>query len=166
MRALPRIPAAGGWGARCAFAVAALAACGAYALPAEEVPAVTRAAILPAAPADGSALRRPLFDPGRRFWTAQGSRDLILRPDPTAPVLRLLGLRLDGAQARAFIDDGSGDQTWLAQGEGRGDWRVAAIGADRVTVTQRGQRFDAEFLGPPTTLRPAPFEDGPPPLRR
>ncbi len=166
MSSLARMLAASGWGARSAFALAGLAALGAFAMPAEEIPAVTRAATVAAAPAEGSALRRPLFDPERRPWTAQGSRDLILRPDPTAPVLVLRDIRLDGGRASAFIDDGSGAQGWLATGEGRGDWRVAAIGPDRVAVMQRGRGFEAEFLGRPAILRPTPFDDAPPALRR
>lgn len=165
MRSLTRTLAATGWAARSAFSLAGLAALGAIAMPAEEVPAVTRAAAVAAAPAEGSALRRPLFDSGRRAWTAQGSRDLILRPDPIVPVLVLRGLRLDAGRATAFLDDGSGDPGWLATGEGRGDWRVAAIGPDRVAVVQRGRRYEAEFLGRPATLRPAPFADAPPALR-
>lgn len=166
MNAPTRTLAASGWGARTAFALAGLAAIGAFALPAEEIQAVTRPAAVPAAPPEGSAVRRPLFDPERRPWTAQGSRDLIMRPDPQAPVLVLRGLRRDGGQATAFIDDGSGAQGWLAVGEGRGDWRIAAIGADRVAVVQRGRSYEAEFLGSPATLRPAPFEDAPAALRR
>ena len=166
MNALARILAASGWGARPAFALAGLAAIGAFALPAEEIQAVTRPAAASAAPAEGSAVRRPLFDPERRSWTAQGSRDLVMRPDPSAPVLVLRGLRLDGGRATAFIDDGTGAQGWLAAGEGRGDWRIAAIGADRVAVVQRGRSYEAEFLGRPATLRPAPFEDAPAALRR
>lgn len=166
MSSLMRMLAASGWGARSAFALAGLAAIGAYAMPAEEIPAVTRTAPAAAAPAEGSAVRRPLFDPGRRPWTAQGSRDLIMRPDPVVPVLVLRGIRLDGGQATAFIDDGSGAQDWLAMGAGRGDWRIAAIAADRVSVVQRGRSYEAEFLGHPATLRPAPFADAPPALRR
>jgi len=163
--ALIRMLAASGWGSRSACALAGLAALAAFAMPAEEIPAVTRAASIAPAPAEGSAVRRPLFDPERRPWTAQGSRDLILRPDPVAPVLVLRGLRLDGGRASAFIDDGSGAQGWLAAGEGRGDWRVADIHADRVSVVQRGRRYEAAFLGRPATLRPAPFADAPPALR-
>ncbi|MCJ2023415.1 hypothetical protein [Methylobacterium sp. J-067] len=166
MTALTRMLAASGWGARCAFGLAGLAALAAVAMPAEEIPAVARAASIAAAPAEGSAVRRPPFDPERRPWTAQGSRDLILRPDPAVPVLVLRGLRLDGGQASAFIDDGSGAQGWLAAGEGRGDWHVVEIGPDRVSVLQRGRSFEAEFLGRPATLRPAPFEDAPAALRR
>ncbi len=151
MSSLTRMLAASGWGARTAFALAGLAAVGAFALPPEEIQAVTRATAAAAAPAEGSAVRRPLFDPGRRPWTAQGSRDLVMRPDPSAPVLVLRGVRLDGGQATAFIDDGSGAQGWLAAGEGRGDWRIAAIGADRVSVVQRGRSYEAEFLA---TRRP------------
>lgn len=165
MSGLVRMLTSSGWGARSAFALAGLAALGAVAMPVEEIPPVTRATPIATPPAEGSALRRPLFDPERRPWTAQGSRDLIQRPDPLAPVLILRGIRLDGGQASAFIDDGSGAQGWLATGEGRGDWRIAAIAPDRVSVIQRGRSYEAEFLGRPATLRPAPFEDAPAALR-
>ena len=169
MSALTRMLAASGWGSRCAFALAGLAVVAVQALPGEDVAPVTRA--MPAAPvsggqAGGAAEQRPLFDPARRAWTAQGSRDLIQRPDPAAPVLVVRGIRVDGRETRAFIDDGSGDRTWLATGEGRGDWRIAAIAPDRVTVSQRGVSYQAEFLGAPATLRPAPFADAPVALRR
>lgn len=165
MRSWPGLLAASGWGARGAFALAGLAMLAVHALPVTLDPAPERRVPPPAAPAEGSALRHPLFDPGRRAWTAEGTRDLILRPDPAVPVLVLRGLRREGGTARAFLDDGSGDGSWLAPGEGRGDWRITAIGADRVTITQRGERFEAEFLGRPATLRPAPFADAPATLR-
>lgn len=166
MSSLVRMLAASGWGARCAFGLAGLAALGAFTMPTEEIPAPTRAVAAPAPPAEGSAVRRPLFDAARRPWTAQGSRDLVMRPDPAVPVLVLRGIRRDGGRATAFLDDGSGTQGWLATGEGRGDWRIAGIGADRVSVVQRGRGYEAEFLGRPATLRPAPFADAPPALRR
>ena len=165
MRVRPTLLTESGWGARGAFAVAGLAVLAVQALPVDVGRAPERPAAAPAAPAEGSALTRPLFDPGRRAWTAQGSRDLVLRPDPGAPVLVLRGLRRDGGEARALLDDGSGDRSWLAVGEGRGDWRIAAIGPDRVTVAQRGRSYEAEFLGHPATLRPAPLADAPPALR-
>lgn len=169
MSSLTRMLTASGWGARGVFLLAGLAVVAVQALPGEDFAPVTRA--LPATPvsggaAEGAAVQRPLFDPGRRAWTAQGSRDLIQRPDPAAPVLVVRGIRLDGGEARTFIDDGSGDRTWLATGEGRGDWRIAAIAPERVTVSQRGVSYQAEFLGAPATLRPAPFADAPVALRR
>lgn len=168
MRPLPTLIAGSGWGARGAFVLAGLAALAVQTLPVEIGPAPERRDPPPVAaegPAEGAAVSRPLFDPGRRPWTAQGSRDLVLRPDPVAPVLVLRGLRRDGGRAQAFLDDGSGDRSWLGVGEGRGDWRLVAIGADRVSVSQRGQRFEAEFLGHPAALRPAAFADAPPALR-
>jgi hypothetical protein len=165
VRALAGHLAASGWGARGAFGLAALAALAVQTLGVVIDPAPERPGPASVAPAEGSALARPLFDPSRRPWTAEGSRALLLRPDPAAPVLVLRGLRRDGEQALAYIDDGSGDRAWLAPGEGRGDWRIAAIGPSRITVLQRGERFEAEFLGHPATLRPAPFADAPPALR-
>ena len=166
MRALPRLLAASGWGARGAFALAGLAVVAVHALAVDVGEAPERGPPPPAAaPAEGSALRRPLFDPGRRPWTGQGGREVLLRADPVAPILVLRGIRLDGATALALLDDGSGDRSWLAAGEGRGDWRVATIGPDRITVTQNGQRYEAEFLGRAATLKPAPFPDAPPGLR-
>ncbi|MCJ2085268.1 hypothetical protein MKK88_04560 [Methylobacterium sp. E-005] len=161
MRAPLGILAASGWRLRAAFGLAGLAVVGVQSWPVAIDAPPPRVPPAPAAPAEGSALRRPLFDPSRQAWTAAGSRDLILRPDPVPPVLVLRGIRRDGAAARAFIDDGSGDPAWLAPGEGRGDWRIVAIGADRVTVTQRGRLFEAVFLGEPATLRPTPFADRP-----
>lgn len=166
MRAPTTVLAATGWPARLAFAFAGLAATAVQVLPVDIGAAPKPQAAPPVAVPEGSAVRRPLFDPDRRPWTAQGSRDLILRPDPPAPVLVLRGIRLDGGQALTVIDDGSGDLAWLARGEGRGDWRIAAIGPDRVTVSQRGRSFEAAFLGQPAILRPVPFADAPPALRR
>ncbi len=157
--------AASGWGARGVFGLAALTLVAVEMLPID-LGAPPRPWTAPPPPvAEGSAVERPLFDPGRRAWTARGSRDLILRPDPVAPVLVLRGIRLDGGQARAYLDDGSGDGSWLAVGEGRADWRIEAIARDRVTVSQGSFRAVAEFLGPPATLRPAPFTDAPPALK-
>ena len=160
-----RILAASGWPARAAFGLAGLSALAVQLWPVE-----TAAPPEPMPPArlvapEGSALHRPLFDPSRQAWTGAGSRDLILRADPVPPILVLRGLRHDGAEARAFIDDGSGDTTWLAPGDGRGDWRITAIGTDRVTVFQRGRSVEAELLGQPATLRPAPWADRPLELR-
>lgn len=166
MKAVPRLLAASGWPARIAFALSGLAALAAPLLPVDVGPVPERRPAPAAAAPEGSAVRRPLFDRERRAWTAQGTRDLVLRPDPVAPVLVLRGIRLDGGEARAFIDDGSGNPAWLAQGEGRGDWRIAAITLDRVTVSQRDRPFEAEFLGRSAILRPAPFADAPPALRR
>ncbi|MGC5781686.1 hypothetical protein [Methylobacterium sp. NFXW15] len=169
MSALTRMLATSGWGSRCAFALAALAVVAVQALPEEDIAPVARVASatpVSGGQAEGAAVQRPLFDPARRAWTAQGSRDLIQRPDPAAPVLVVRGIRVDGRETRTFIDDGSGDRSWLAAGEGRGDWRIAAIAPDRVTVSQRGVSYQAEFLGAPATLRPAPFADAPVALRR
>ncbi len=55
--------------------------------------------------ADETALQRPLFDPGRRPWTARGPRGL-LAGDPPRPVLTVRGILLDGTAARALIDTG------------------------------------------------------------
>lgn len=138
MRAQLGILAASGWRARAAFGLAGLLALGVQFRPVTRAAPPARVPPAQAAPAEGSALRRPLFDPSRRAWTAAGSRDLILRPDPVPPILVLRGIRRDGAAVRAFIDDGSGDPTWLAPGDGRGDWRIVAIGADRVSVNPAG----------------------------
>ena len=165
MRASLGVVAASGWPARAAFGLAGLAALGVQFWPVAIDLPPPREPPAQAVSAEGSALRRPLFDPSRRAWTAEGSRDLILRADPVPPVLVLRGIRRDGVAVRAFIDDGSGDPTWLATGDGRGDWRITAIGTDRVSVIQGGRRFEAAFLGEPATLRPAPFTDRPLDLR-
>ncbi|KMO41133.1 hypothetical protein VQ02_06400 [Methylobacterium variabile] len=146
--------AATGRGPRAACGLAAAAMLAAFAWPVDGGPArAPRRAAAPAPTADETALHRPLFDPGRRPWTARGPRD-ILAGDPPRPILTVRGILLDGAAARALIDDGSGIQAWLTRGEGRGDWRVAEVGRDRVTVVQGERRYVATFLGPPTTLRP------------
>ena len=119
-------------------------------------------------PPDETALARPLFDPGRRPWTARGPRE-ILDGDPPRPVLVVRGILLDGPAARVLIDDGSGARAWLARGEGRGDWRVAEVGRDRVTVVQGERRYVATFLGPAAMLRPVgarPVVEAEPALRR
>ncbi|WP_407529130.1 hypothetical protein [Methylobacterium oryzisoli] len=159
LRSLARHLAATGPWPRAAFGLAGIAAVAVHAWPVAIAPAPAPPPAVAAPPADGSALTRPLFDPGRRDWTARGSRSAVTEGEPHRPVLTLRGILLDGSTARALIDDGEGP-VWLGRGEGRGDWQVSAIGADRVSVTQRGQTFAAEFMGPPATLRPArPAED-------
>ncbi|WP_123834155.1 hypothetical protein [Methylobacterium currus] len=162
--------AATGRGPRIACGLAAGMMLAAFAWPVDGGPAPVphRAAAAAMPPADETALQRPLFDPGRRPWTARGPRD-ILNGDPPRPVLTVRGILLDGAVARALIDDGSGDQAWLARGEGRGDWHVVAVGRDQVTLAQGERRYVATFLGAPTTLRPVgakPVTEAGPALRR
>ena len=73
------------------------------------------------------------------------------------------------AQAPASRGNRSGARAWLARGEGRGDWRVAEVGRDRVTVVQGERRYVATFLGPAATLRPVgarPVVEAEPALRR
>ena len=103
-------------------------------------------------------MRRPLFDPERRDWTARGSRAAILEGEPRRPVLTVRGIVVDGGKARALIDDGSGDESWLGRGEGRDNWRITAIAPDSVTLDQNGRPFTAAFMGQPVTLRPLPLE--------
>ncbi|ACS38018.1 hypothetical protein ACWFZ6_18865 [Methylorubrum extorquens] len=112
----------------------------------------------PGAASSGAALRRPLFDPGRRDWTARGSRAAILEGEPRRPVLTVRGIVVDGGKARVLIDDGSGDERWLGPGEGRYNWRITAIAPDSVTLDQNGRPFTAAFMGQPVTLRPLPLE--------
>lgn len=152
---------------RALFGAAGLALLAALAWPVAEEPAPAPPSPIRAAPAGEAPLLRPLFDPGRRAWTARGSREALLAPDPPRPVLTLRGLLSDGATIRALIDDGSGDLGWLARGQGRGDWRITAIEPGRVTLTQRGQPYTADFMGEPATLRPVPvrIEAGAPALR-
>ena len=154
LRSLARRLAATGPWPRAALGLGGVAAVAALAWPVAIPPAPAPRPAVAAAPADGSALTRPLFDPGRRDWTARGSRSAVTEGEPHRPVLTLRGILLDGSTARALIDDGDGP-VWLGRGEGRGDWQVSAIGADRVSVTQRGRTFAAEFMGQPATLRPA-----------
>ncbi|KMO12410.1 hypothetical protein [Methylobacterium platani] len=161
--------AATGRGPRAACALAALLLLAALAWPVDGgpgPPARRAAAAVP--PPDETALARPLFDPGRRPWTARGPRDL-LAGDPPRPVLTVRGILLDGTAARALIDDGSGIQAWLARGEGRGDWRIAEVARDQVTLMQGERRYVATFLGAPTILRPVgarPVAEAGPALRR
>lgn len=158
-----RTLAASGAGPRALFAAAAALAAAAFAWPVHVDPAPPPAAAV-ASPRPGeTALLRPLFDPSRRDWTARGSRDAVLEGEPQRPVLIVRGILLDGAAARALIDDGTPDRVWLGPGEGRGDWRITAITADSVSVDQSGRPFTAAFMGPPATLRPLPLA---PALRR
>lgn len=156
---------------RALFGASALAALAAFALPAvwpaPEEPSPVRASVSAAPPAGEEPLLRPLFDPGRRAWTARGSREAVLAPDPPRPVLTLRGILFDGGTPRALIDDGSGDLGWLARGQGRGDWWITAIEPGGVTLTQRGQSYTTAFMGQPATLRPVParIEAGVPALR-
>ncbi|GJD81196.1 hypothetical protein [Methylobacterium gregans] len=156
---------------RALFGASALVALAAFALPASwsapDEPAPVPTPILAASPAGEAPLLRPLFDPGRRPWTARGSREAVLAPDPPRPVLTLRGILFDGGAPRALIDDGSGDLGWLARGQGRGDWRITAIEPGGVTLTQRGQSYTTAFMGQPAILRPVPvrIEAGVPALR-
>lgn len=157
----PRLPPTGRL-SRALFGLAAALALAAFAWPVRIDPAPQPSAAWTAPPGT-AALQRPLFDPGRRAWTARGSPETVAEGDPPRPVLIVRGIRLDGSTSHALIDDGSGDRTWLRPGEGRGDWHVTAIAPDRVTVDQRGRSFTAAFMGPPATLRPKPLD---PALRR
>lgn len=146
---------------RVLFGLAAGGMLAAFAWPVRVDPAPEPPEVRAPPPAGEAALRRPLFDPGRRPWTAVGSRETVLEGEPHRPVLTVRGIRIDGAAGHALIDDGSGDRTWLRPGEGRGDWRVTAVAHDRVTVDQRGSTFTAEFMGRPATLRPQPLHPTP-----
>lgn len=158
-----RTLAATGTGPRLLFAAAAAVAIAAFAWPVPVDPAPPAAAIaVPPRPGE-TALLRPLFDPGRRDWTARGSRGAVLEGEPHRPVLTVRGILIDGTAVRALIDDGTPEQTWLTPGEGRGGWRVTAITADGVSVDQGGHPFTAAFMGLPATLRPLPLA---PALRR
>lgn len=169
MSALRRLLAETGPLPRALFGLSALAALAAFAWPAASAPepAPVPPPVLASPPAGEAPVQRPLFDPGRRAWTARGSREALFAPDPPRPVLTLRGLLLDGGAPRALIDDGSGDLGWLARGQGRGDWRITAIEAGRVTLTQRGQPYTTEFMGQPAILHPVPvrIEAGVPALR-
>ncbi|TGD98711.1 hypothetical protein [Methylobacterium nonmethylotrophicum] len=157
-----------GLGPRLACGGAAALMLAAFAWPVDGGPEpAPRRAMAPTPLSDGTALQRPLFDPGRRPWTARGPRDSVAG-DPPRPVLTVRGILLDGAAARALIDDGSGSQAWLARGEGRGDWRIVEIGRDRITLFQGERRYTAVFLGPPATLLPVgarPVAEAGPSLR-
>ncbi|AWI88119.1 hypothetical protein C0214_07465 [Methylobacterium sp. DM1] len=156
--------AATGTGPRLLFTAAAAVAIAAFVWPVPLDPAPPPAAAIAVPPRPGeTALLRPLFDPGRRDWTARGSRGAVLEGEPHRPVLTVRGILIDGTAARALIDDGTPEQTWLTPGEGRGGWRVTAITADGVSVDQGGRPFTAEFMGLPATLRPLPLD---PALRR
>lgn len=159
--AIPALPPTGLL-PRALFGLAAALALAALAWPVRIDPAPAPVSLRIEPPGE-AAWRRPLFDPGRREWTARGSRETVLEGEPLRPILTVRGIRLDGQESRALIDDGSGDRTWLAPGEGRSDWRIAAITPDRVTLEQRGRTFTAEFMGRPATLHPKPLD---PALRR
>jgi hypothetical protein len=169
LRAAGTALAATGLKARLACGLSAGLMLAAFAWPVDggPAPAPHSAPAVPPPP-DETALARPLFDPGRRPWTARGPRE-ILDGDPPRPVLVVRGILLDGPAARVLIDDGSGARAWLARGEGRGDWRVAEVGRDRVTVVQGERRYVATFLGPAAMLRPVgarPVVEAEPALRR
>ncbi|WP_132251230.1 hypothetical protein [Methylobacterium segetis] len=119
-----------------------------------EPPPLPEEAAQPRAPAADAALARPLFDPGRRAWTARGDlSDVVGTPAPAAR-LRVRGILIDGSARRALIDDGIGDPAWVAEGAGRGAWRLIAIAPDRVTLADGAGTLTAEFLGEPVSLRP------------
>ncbi len=160
--ALHALAATGPW-PRAVFAAASAAALAAFLWPVPLDPLPAPAAVAAPPPPGEAALQRPLFDPGRRDWTARGSRGAVLEGEPHRPVLTLRGILLDGATTRALIDDGTPERGWLGLGEGRDGWRITAIATDRVSVDQGGHPFTAEFMGRPATLRPAPLD---PALRR
>ncbi|WP_232628508.1 hypothetical protein [Methylobacterium sp. Leaf118] len=163
MRGVPALLAGSGLGSRVVFGLASVAALAAFAWPVTVDPPPPPAVVPASTPLGDAALRRPLFDPGRRDWTARGDRSAVLEGEPRRPVLTLRGIVVDGGTARALIDDGGGEPHWLARGEGRGNWQVAAIEPDGVTLTQNGRSFRAVFMGEPATLRPLPL--GAVPLR-
>ncbi|GEP03106.1 hypothetical protein [Methylobacterium oxalidis] len=141
---------------RALAAGAALAALAAGLWPVDgSAPAEPRAPELVAAPAAAqAALARPLFDPGRRAWTARGSLDDVTGAPAPEIRLRVVGILLDGTSRRALVDDGSGPPVWLAEGEGRGSWRILSIAPDRVAVADGVGTRTAEFLGEPVPVRP------------
>ncbi|TXM72066.1 hypothetical protein FV226_13540 [Methylobacterium sp. WL12] len=141
-------------GPRLLFALAAAAAAAAYAWPVTLPPPGPSPIPQQTTPAGAAALARPLFDPGRRPWTARGSRDAVLASDPPRPILTLRGIRRDGGPRRALIDDGGGEPAWLGQGEGRNGWQVVEVGPDRVKLVQDGVTYATEFMGTPAILRP------------
>lgn len=157
MRGVPALLAATGFWPRALFGLASAAVLTAFGWPVTVDPRPAATAAPAAAPLGDAALRRPLFDPGRRDWTARGDRASVLEGEPRRPVLTVRGIVLDGGSARALIDDGGGDPLWLTRGEGRDNWQVAAIEPDSVILMQNGRSFRAEFMGEPATLRPLPL---------
>ncbi|MEA1832127.1 hypothetical protein U8607_08525 [Methylobacterium durans] len=142
---------------RAAACLAAFAALAAALWPIDDFapPGPLEAHAAPPPPASEAVLARPLFDPGRRAWTARGGLADVIGTAPAAGRLRVKGIVVDGAARRALIDDGTGEPAWLGEGEGRGDWRLVAIAPDRVTLSDGAGPLNAEFLGDPVTLRPA-----------
>ncbi len=138
--------------------LAGLAVLAAWAWPAALVPPEPPAppAAPPVRPADsGGALHRPLFDPGRRAWTARGTLADLTVSTPVRPVLRLRGILMSDGGGRALIEEeGAGLPVWLAPGDGRSGWVLASVQAERVTVRQDGLTYDLAFLGEPATLQP------------
>ncbi|KQO65916.1 hypothetical protein ASF22_04385 [Methylobacterium sp. Leaf87] len=137
--------------------LAGLAVLAAWVWPAATLDAGPVAA--PAAPVrladSGGALHRPLFDPDRRAWTARGSLADLSPATPIRSVLRVRGILMSDGSGRALIEEeGAGLPVWLAPGEGRAGWVLAAVQAERVTVRQDGRTYDLAFLGEPATLQP------------
>lgn len=161
MSGIRRAVAATGPWPRVLFGLAGALALAAFAWPVAIEPA-PGPPVPPSAPSDGApgdaASRRPLFDPGRRDWTARGSRSAVLEGEPRRPVLTVRGIVVGGGKARALIDDGRGAEDWLGRGEGHDNWRITAITPDSVTLHQNGRTFTAAFMGPPVTLRPLPLD--------
>ncbi|MGY2050992.1 hypothetical protein [Methylobacterium sp. JK268] len=143
--------------------VLAVAACAAAAWPIDAAPPPRP----PAAPsldlaglaagASGAALARPLFDPGRRDWTALGGREDAFGTARPSASLILRGILLDGPRQRALVDDGAGRPEWRGLGEGPGPWRIAAIAPGRVEVADAVERrYVLTLLGPAVPLPPPP----------
>ena len=165
-----RLVAGSGAASRIALAAGALglAAAALWPLDAEPTPPPPAEPARPERAAADEALRRPVFDGERRAWTALGSReDVFGRPPP--PELRVLGIVTETGGGRALVEDGAAEPTWMAVGEGRGRWRIAAIAPGEVIVTDGAWRHRLGFLGPAVALPPErrwrDVVSGPPALR-
>lgn len=109
-----------------------------------------------AAADSGEALSRPLFDPGRRPWTARGNREDITAGERPRTLLTVRGILIEDHVRRALVADGSGVPAWLVPGQGRDGWRLVSVEPGRVVVADAARHYTLAFLGPPVALRPPP----------
>lgn len=115
-----------------------------------------------------SFIDRPLFSPSRRPPSPPPTPLApapVIRPEPSADQLRLLGTLLGPNGASALILDAStGVTSSMTQGETVSGWRIAAIEAALVRLERGAQSTVLALFRPgmpPPPARPASsFEDG------